>query len=42
MRSRAIIVSAKVAGSEYGRESTLSLTLDVKLRSCQHPSKSSR
>lgn len=31
MQSRAIITHAKVSGSEYGRESTLTLTLDVKL-----------
>ena len=31
MHSRATIMSAKVGGSEYGRESTLTLTLDVKL-----------
>ncbi len=31
MHSRATIMNAKVAGSEYGRESTLTLTLDVKL-----------
>lgn len=31
MQSRATIMHAKVNGSEYGRESTLTLTLDVKL-----------
>ncbi len=31
MQSRATITHAKVAGSEYGRESTLTLTLDVRL-----------
>ncbi len=31
MQSRATITHAKVSGSEYGRESTLTLTLDVKL-----------
>lgn len=31
MNSRATIMHAKVQGSEYGRESVLSLTLDVKL-----------
>lgn len=31
MNSRATIVTAKVAGSEYGRETTLTLTLEVKL-----------
>jgi hypothetical protein len=31
MNSRATIASAKVAGSEYGRESTLTLTLEVRL-----------
>lgn len=31
MHSRATIMNAKVAGSDYGRESTLTLTLDVKL-----------
>ncbi len=31
MHSKATIMNAKVAGSEYGRESTLTLTLDVKL-----------
>lgn len=31
MQSRATIMHAKVAGSEHGRESTLTLTLDVKL-----------
>jgi hypothetical protein len=31
MQSKATIMSAKVGGSEYGRESTLTLTLDVKL-----------
>lgn len=33
MHSQATIMSAKVGGSEYGRESTLTLTLDVKLPS---------
>lgn len=31
MQSNATITNAKVTGSEYGRESTLTLTLDVKL-----------
>jgi len=31
MQSRATITHAKVTGSEYGRESTLTLTLDVRL-----------
>jgi hypothetical protein len=31
MQSRATITNAKVAGSEYGRESTLTLTLEVRL-----------
>lgn len=31
MNSRATITNAKVSGSEYGRESTLTLTLDVRL-----------
>ncbi len=31
MQSRATIMHAKVNGSDYGRESTLTLTLDVKL-----------
>lgn len=31
MHSRATITHAKVSGSEYGRESTLTLTLDVRL-----------
>jgi hypothetical protein len=31
MQSRATIMHAKVSGSDYGRESTLTLTLDVKL-----------
>lgn len=31
MNSRATITNAKVSGSEYGRETTLTLTLDVRL-----------
>lgn len=31
MHRRATIMNAKVTGSEYGRESTLTLTLDVHL-----------